>query len=492
MTVNYYRNQTKTDTEKVTKSYTAGVANQKFETTSWTKKGFKFLGWSENRNATTATYTQGQAITDAIIDSKNPTLTLYGVWQCDIVLQYSSHISNIGDQAWKTSPDTSGVLDTTGNVIEKFRMYVTGTGLTTNFIQFKTHTYGIGDSSSWVNADQTYSGLTGQGNAVNGVEAIYIQLTDYSYFDIEYRVYVNGEGWSAWSKNGNIAGTTGQSKTINGIQVRLVERTSEYNITYQLNGGTDPGNPDGYDKTSNNITLNNPTKSGYVFAGWTGTGLSERVLNVTIPKGSTGHRTYTANWKKIEDVDDAYFNCNGVAGWIGDVNPNGSYVIFMNYGSEFLLPTWRVVDDFPSAEWHHSTSHGAWQRGIHGFTYNTAYFMPYKSNALATHAYWLAWGTSATGDPSTKLGDVNNAYYVYPPITFTANGGTGSNFTLSTATIGTNIKDVLIAKKADYTRTGYTFLGWSKTQDGDVLDDFGIAGATTLYAQWAKTTANAN
>ncbi|MBQ8430425.1 MAG: InlB B-repeat-containing protein, partial [Clostridia bacterium] len=39
-----------------------------------------------------------------------------------------------------------------------------------------------------------------------------------------------------------------------------------------------------------------PTKDGYTFAGWTGTGLSSATMTVTIASGSTGNRTYTATW----------------------------------------------------------------------------------------------------------------------------------------------------------------------------------------------------
>ena len=72
--------------------------------------------------------------------------------------------------------------------------------------------------------------------------------------------------------------------------------TIDYSITYDLNGGKVSGNPDSYTVESN-ITLKNPTKTGHTFLGWTGTGLNGLTKNVTIPKGSTGDRHYTANWK---------------------------------------------------------------------------------------------------------------------------------------------------------------------------------------------------
>ena len=45
------------------------------------------------------------------------------------------------------------------------------------------------------------------------------------------------------------------------------------------------------------ITLNQPTKTGYTFTGWSGTNLTgEDNLTVTIPTGSIGNRSYTAHW----------------------------------------------------------------------------------------------------------------------------------------------------------------------------------------------------
>ena len=69
-----------------------------------------------------------------------------------------------------------------------------------------------------------------------------------------------------------------------------------YTISYNLDGGTVSGNPTSY-TIEDAMTLVNPTKDGYNFTGWTGTGLTEATTTVTIAKGSTGDRTYTANWE---------------------------------------------------------------------------------------------------------------------------------------------------------------------------------------------------
>ena len=73
---------------------------------------------------------------------------------------------------------------------------------------------------------------------------------------------------------------------------------NRYTISYNLNNGTATGNPDSYTVESDAITLNTPTRPGYTFTGWSGTGLTgENNMTVTIPKGSTGERSYTAHWR---------------------------------------------------------------------------------------------------------------------------------------------------------------------------------------------------
>ncbi|MBQ2592211.1 MAG: InlB B-repeat-containing protein, partial [Candidatus Riflebacteria bacterium] len=84
-----------------------------------------------------------------------------------------------------------------------------------------------------------------------------------------------------------------------------------YSITCNPNGGILAGdNPDSYDITSATITLNEPTKEGYSFIGWTGTGLDSASTTLSIVQGSTGNREYTANWSK----NSYYLSINKTSG----------------------------------------------------------------------------------------------------------------------------------------------------------------------------------
>lgn len=74
-----------------------------------------------------------------------------------------------------------------------------------------------------------------------------------------------------------------------------------YPITYDLAGGTagSPANPASFSIESAAITLSNPTRAGYEFAGWAGTGIAGTSTNVTIAPGSTGARSYNATWTAL-------------------------------------------------------------------------------------------------------------------------------------------------------------------------------------------------
>ena len=69
-----------------------------------------------------------------------------------------------------------------------------------------------------------------------------------------------------------------------------------YTIVYDFNGGNEVANHENFDVTSATIDIVNPTRTGYSFAGWTGTGLDAASMTLTIPQGSINNRTYTANW----------------------------------------------------------------------------------------------------------------------------------------------------------------------------------------------------
>ena len=114
-----------------------------------------------------------------------------------------------------------------------------------------------------------------------------------------------------------------------------------YNITYTLDGGTvATANPTTYTIESPNITLNNPTKTGYTFKGWKLNGVGEAMMSVVITTGSTGDKAYTATWQVNQYT--LTFNSNGGS----DVDP-----ITQDYGTAITAPGDPTRTGYTFASW---------------------------------------------------------------------------------------------------------------------------------------------
>ena len=98
-----------------------------------------------------------------------------------------------------------------------------------------------------------------------------------------------------------------------------------YGITYSLGDGAlkaGETNPTEHTVETETFTLQNPTLTGYTFAGWTGTNLDRVSKEVTIAKGTTGALIYTANWA-IEERGVTLTGGTGISGFEYRVNGGG-------------------------------------------------------------------------------------------------------------------------------------------------------------------------
>ena len=102
--------------------------------------------------------------------------------------------------------------------------------------------------------------------------------------------------------------------------VHVVYTPIPYDITYQLNDGTNsPDNPNTY-TVKDTFTLKAPTKQGYAFTGWTYGQQNEPNKNVTIPVGTTGRLEFEAHW--VETV-----LITATAGDNGTITPSGAVAV---------------------------------------------------------------------------------------------------------------------------------------------------------------------
>ena len=193
----------------------------------------------------------------------------------------------------------------------------------------------------------------------------------------------------------------------------------DYEIEYIMNGGTNHvDNPDTY-TIEDAVTLKDPTKTGYTFAGWTPTD--------NIPLGSTGKKTFTATWKE-------------------------NFTITFNEGAHGSITTRRIFevpngDPFPTPP---------------GVTADSGY----------TFDGWPTMPLTVTEDRTFTAQYTPIDY----EIEYIMNGGTNHVDNPDTYTI----EDAVTLK--DPTKTGYTFAGWTPTDNIPL----GSTGKKTFTATWKE------
>lgn len=136
--------------------------------------------------------------------------------------------------------------------------------------------------------------------------------------------------------------------------------TVNYYINYYLQEGNMEflNNPASYTITSDDIILNEPFKTDYVFMGWSGSNGPTPQRNIIIPKGSTGDRYYEANWLNKNEAENLYFIAYDYKGGIASETVNPVY--YQEITTDILLNSpmrpgynftgWTITSDKPGTE----------------------------------------------------------------------------------------------------------------------------------------------
>ena len=344
----------------------------------------------------------------------------------------------------------------------KFRYNSSSNSLTVTYPTAYTITYGAGvhnGSDAAISVSPSFS----SGELV-------LAETDVTFSKGSTRT---GYTWNGWWSSNNGTGTkhsatdgsfTWSATRTGNLSVYACYDLVNYTITYNLNGGANPGGaPTGFTIESSAITLPTPTRTGYTFAGWKLNSDLSGDSYTTIPVKSTGNKVYYAKW--TANTYSIHFNGNGSTS--GEMsNQTG-----IAYDSEAAITTNAFVKT--------------------GYTF--AGWATSQANADAGTVEYTD-GQSVSNLSSTQ-GATVTLYAVWTPneytVSFNANGGTGS---MSNQGFAYGVAENL--QTNTFTKDGYHFDGWAEAADGDVVYEDGADGCrissthgatVTLYAHWTKS-----
>ena len=140
---------------------------------------------------------------------------------------------------------------------------------------------------TYVNVD----GATNENPASYNVETETITLKD---------PVKTGYTFAGWYSADNSPVTKIPQGSTGNITLYAKWELESYTITYELNGGTNaPENPAGYNVETETITLKDPVKTGYTFAGWYRTEDFTGEAVTEIAQDTTGDITLYAKWIEI-------------------------------------------------------------------------------------------------------------------------------------------------------------------------------------------------
>lgn len=279
----------------------------------------------------------------------------------------------------------------------------------------------------------------------------------------------------------------------------------EFNIVYQLNGGTNASNAPTKYTQGEGVTLPKPTQDGYTFIGWSTDAEGKNIIT-SIPKTAKGDFTVYANWVEGEDevLKVTYVYTDGklptrtpesLAETIEYVFT--SYYNWLKPSDDYATFKTKVID-----QWKGKQSQGNYkfykQNGQNQI--DNEYFC----NAEENFEEWNAWFTVFDAQVTAANG-AQNAWNSYVGILrlgqwLSSSSPTTWKDSMNQALIAaTHIKlplatEVKVGEQVDLIdlviEDGRTFLGWYD-ESGNKVEKLAptAKGSITLTAKWSEAVA---
>ncbi len=340
---------------------------------------------------------------------------------------------------------------------------------------------------------------------VNGGDALE-NNTQTATYDSDYTLAVptrTGYTFAGWY-HGETPFENGTWTLTDGITLTAKWNVITYHISYNLDGGN-AENEVTY-TVEDEITLTNPTCTGYTFVGWTFEGQSEPILSVTIAKGTIGDKSYTAHWT-VNVITEVNIDAAGMSSGDGSFEKGASTTVTATTNEGYTFIGWydgntqlstnesyTFTIDTPitlTAKWNVNVSTdknidvAGSVSGAGDYAQGTSATVTATTNAGYTFAGWYVGGECLSTNPTYT-------FTVDTPITLTAKWTVNISTSVNIETAGTSTGDGTFEYGSNVTVTattkpGYIFNGW---YDGDKLLStnlnytFNVTVPVSLEANW--------
>ena len=306
----------------------------------------------------------------------------------------------------------------------------------------------------------------------------------------------SGYKFVGWYDNENFTGeaiTEISAGTMGDVTLYAKWNALDYRISYELNGGTNAENPDGYDVSDLPVSLHAPSRTGYIFKGWY---MGEnRVL--AIPVGTTGNVVVSAKWEPITYTID--FDTNGGLPTLSSIDytiESDSFTLQEITKAGYTFDGWyngeTKVTEITTGTYGNMTLVAKWTADLYTISYNLADGVNSPENPTS---YTIESGLITLKEP-TRVGYTFVGWYNGEQLVTTIDSNTLENISLTAKWTVNSYKltfDVdgnLTEKNFKYgesvtaienpTKVGHTFVGWSEE-----LPETMPANDITVEAKWA-------
>lgn len=313
--------------------------------------------------------------------------------------------------------------------------------------------YNKDDCSGWVKIDGTKYTFTSDfnsGQSTSGSETIFTKT-----LNIKHNTTTGNKTLECSAS----FATDVSSGTVTDSASKTLTQLPAYTVTYKANGGSGvPSKQYKYYNKELTLSSTKPTRSGYTFVGW-GTSATDTTYNYKAGGTYSGNadEILYAIWSKTITLT---YNANGGGG--APASQTGTIY------NATTSKTFNISDTKPTKS---------------GYT-----FLGWSKTSTATSATYTTTDT-------ISLSANDTLYAIWKKtitLTYSANGGSGAPSSQSATVYNSTTSKTFTISSTKPTRSGYTFVGWSKSSTAtsssySPSDSITLSSSDTLYAIWKKT-----